>query len=75
MESNTNTKNWPDLALGLYDRLTERNSEITYKLSNMEVFVPSVVGEDAEHAHWKVNGAITISTDDKQPRYSDKDIV
>ena len=65
MGNTENTKNWPDLALGLYERLTDLNSEITYKLSDMEVFVPSVVGQGAEHAHWKMNGAITISTENK----------
>jgi hypothetical protein len=26
-----NTTNWPDLAIALYDRLTDRGAEITYE--------------------------------------------
>jgi hypothetical protein len=56
------TTTWPDLAIGLYDRLTGRNAEIEYDMDDVEVAVPSGTGEDAEHAHWKVDGTITITT-------------
>jgi len=59
------TKNWPELAIGLYDRLTGRNAEITYEVSDLEVAVPSKVGGDAEHAIWKLDGTVTIRTDDR----------
>lgn len=59
------TKNWPDLAIGLYDRLTGNNAEITYGFSDMHVMVPSGTGEDAEHAEWVLNGSIKISTNEK----------
>lgn len=58
------TRNWPELALGLYDRLTGRGAEIAYHVDNMDIYVPSKVGEDADHAHWKVNGTIRITTKD-----------
>lgn len=58
------TESWPDLAIGLYDRLTGRNAEITYELDNFELAVPSKVGEDAEHAIWKMNGNLKIRTRD-----------
>src|SRR5271165_3960493 len=32
---------WPDLAIGLYDRLTGRGAEIEYEVHNLEVQVPS----------------------------------
>ena len=35
------TTTWPELAIGLYEKLTERNAEITYEFENMEVSVPS----------------------------------
>ena len=35
------TQSWPDLAIGLYDKLTGRNAEITYEFDNMEIMVPS----------------------------------
>jgi len=56
------TKNWPDLAIGLYDRLTGSNAEIRYEFENMQVRVPSGTGHGAEYAEWNLNGAIKIST-------------
>jgi hypothetical protein len=63
--STTETKTWPELAIGLYDALTGRGAQITYEMNNVEIHVPSKVGDDAEHAFWKVNGTIKISTQDK----------
>ncbi|MEM8835097.1 MAG: hypothetical protein AAGD00_04675 [Planctomycetota bacterium] len=62
--NDTHTKTWPDLAIGLYDRLTGRNAEITYEFSNMNVHVPSGTGSNAEHAQWKLDGTIKIRTRD-----------
>ena len=56
------TKNWPDLAVGLYERLTGLGSEISYEFEDMEVEVPSKAGEGAEHALWKLNGTIKVRT-------------
>ncbi|MEZ3116906.1 hypothetical protein RYH80_13405 [Halobaculum sp. MBLA0147] len=56
------TTTWPDLAISLYDRLTGRNAEITYDFEDMEVAVPSGTGEDAEHAHWELDGTIRVTT-------------
>ena len=56
------TKNWPDLAIGLYDRLTGNNAEITYGFDDMQIQVPSGTGTKAEHAKWVLSGSITIST-------------
>ena len=41
-----------------------RGAEITYEFENMEVWVPSGVGDAAEHAQWKVNGTLKIRTRD-----------
>jgi len=57
-------KTWPDLAIELYDKLTGRQAEITYQFENMEVWVPSVTGDDVTHAHWKFNGTLKISSRD-----------
>lgn len=59
------TKNWPDLAIALYDRLTGSNAEIAYKFENMHVQVPSGTGANAEHADWILNGSVKISTNFK----------
>ncbi len=58
------TKTWPDLAIGLYDRLTGRGAEIVYEFDNFELLVPSSASPDATHAKWKMNGSIKIRTRD-----------
>jgi hypothetical protein len=58
------TNDWSELAISLYDKLTGRNAEITYEAHDMEVQVPSGVGEDANHALWKINGSLTIRARD-----------
>jgi hypothetical protein len=64
MTTVTETKTWPELAIGLYDALTGRGAQINYQFDNMEIHVPSKVGSGAEHALWKINGAICITTQD-----------
>lgn len=64
MEENNDPQTWPDIAIGLYDRLTGRNAEITYELENFEISVPNRVGEGASHAKWTLNGALKIRTRD-----------
>ncbi|ESP87952.1 hypothetical protein [Candidatus Halobonum tyrrellensis] len=56
------TTTWPELAIGLYDRLTGRGAEIIYEFDDMEVHVPSGTGEDADHARWQLDGSVTITT-------------
>jgi hypothetical protein len=63
-ESTSDTRNWPELAIGLYDKLTGRNAEISYTFENMSILVPSKTGADAEHASWTLNGTVTIRTRD-----------
>jgi hypothetical protein len=59
------TETWPDLAIGLYERLTGRGATITYEFEDMEVDVPNKVGDDAEHAHWRVDGTVHITTQEE----------
>lgn len=59
------TKTWPELAIGLYDKLTGRDAEITYEFDDFELDVPSKAGDDAEHAHWKMNGTLRIRTEEQ----------
>jgi len=56
------TKTWPELAIGLYEVLTQRNAEIAYSFEDFSVEVPSKVGKDAEHALWRVQGTLKIKT-------------
>lgn len=63
-DSSNDTKTWPELAIGLYDKLTGRNAEITYEFDNLNVLVPSKTGPDAEHASWTISGTLKIRTRD-----------
>jgi hypothetical protein len=58
------TTNWPDLAIGLYERLTGRNAEISYEFVDMHVKVPSGTGAQAVHAEWVFSGTLKIRTRD-----------
>ena len=58
------TRTWPDLAIGLYDKLTGRDAEITYEFSNLNVDVPSSASPNAEHAKWRLDGTLKIRTRD-----------
>ncbi|CCQ36628.1 uncharacterized protein Nmlp_2461 [Natronomonas moolapensis 8.8.11] len=59
------TTTWPDLAISLYDRLTGRGAEIIYEFEDMEVEVPSGTGEDVEHARWRLDGELRVSTEER----------
>jgi len=65
-KNDAHTRTWPDLAIGLYDRLTGRNAEITYDFDQLHLRVPSGTGANAEHADWHINGTIRIRTKDGQ---------
>jgi hypothetical protein len=56
---------WPELAVGIYDRLTGRGAEITYEFEELEVDVPSRAGPDADHARWKLDGTLRVTTRDR----------
>ncbi len=64
MEEINHPKTWPDLAIGLYDKLTGRNAEIAYEFDDLRVSVPSGTGANAEHAEWRVSGHVKIRTKD-----------
>ncbi|GAB5465743.1 MAG: hypothetical protein Kapaf2KO_11790 [Candidatus Kapaibacteriales bacterium] len=64
--SDNNTQTWPDLAIGLYDKLTGRNAEITYEFENFEIGVPAEAKEETNHTKWKMNGVLKIRTQDSQ---------
>lgn len=62
MPAQNETHTWPELAIGLYDKLTERNAEIAYAFDNFELGVPSSTNGQPDHALWKVNGTLKITT-------------
>ena len=53
---------WPDLAIGLYERLTGRNAAINYQLQDFEIEVPKDTKPDSPRAKWRFNGTIRITT-------------
>ena len=63
-DTETGTTTWPELAIGLYDKLTGRNAEITYEFENLEVYVPSSATEQASRAPWRLNGIVKIRAKD-----------
>ncbi|MDH3723192.1 MAG: hypothetical protein OES64_05665 [Desulfobacteraceae bacterium] len=65
-EKNEKIVSWPDLAIGLYDRLTGRGAEVTYEFDNMEVSVPTDASGDASYVNWKFNGTLRIRTRDTE---------
>jgi hypothetical protein len=62
----TETQTWPDLLIGLYDKLTGRGAEITYEFKNLEIQVPSSASDSAVHAPWKISGVVKIRTQDEK---------
>ena len=62
-ETTTDPTTWPDLAIGLYERLTGRGAAINYKFEDFELEVPRSTEKDAPRATWKMNGTIRITTD------------
>ncbi len=58
------TRTWPDLAIGLYEKLTGKNAEITYKFEDFSIAVPDKVGGN-EHANWKIDGTLKITTEER----------
>ena len=58
--------NWPDLAIGLYDRLTGRGTAINYELRDMMVEVPRDTGPNSPRATWRLNGTLRITTEESE---------
>lgn len=53
---------WPDLAEGLYERLTGRGATISYAFDDLTIEVPGSTGAGAERAVWRLSGTVSIST-------------
>ena len=61
------TETWSELAIGLYERLTGRGAEITYEFDEMRIDVPDRIGEDADHAEWRLDGTVKIRARERDP--------
>jgi len=64
MSDQNTPQTWPDLAIGLYDRLTGRNAEITYEFDQFEMHIPAQAGGGGQTASapWKLHGTLKIRT-------------
>ena len=62
MSAKTETFTWPELAIGLYDKLTERHARINYQFDDFEIAVPSSTSGQAQAANWKLSGTLRVST-------------
>jgi len=61
MDNKNQIETWPELAAGLYDKLTGRNAAITYNFDNFKLNVPTKVGS-TETTAWEMDGKLTITT-------------
>jgi hypothetical protein len=61
---NKQAQSWPDLAISLYEKLNERNAEISYNFEDFSVRVPQGVNS-SKTAEWQMNGTLTITTSEK----------
>ena len=64
MAESKNSQNWPELFIGLYERLTGKNAEISYSFDDLEIEVPSSISSGSPWATWKFNGTMKITTHD-----------
>jgi len=73
-KTKTPQANWPDFAIGLYDKLTGRGAQITYEFDDLNLYIPNKPGEEADHFHWKLSGTINIRTHDEvnQPENNER---
>jgi hypothetical protein len=64
-KTKTSQATWPDFAAGLYDKLSGRGTRITYEFDDLNIFIPAKLGDESDHFHWKLSGAIMISSEDE----------
>lgn len=56
---------WPDLAIGLYEKLTGKGAIISYDFEDFTIGVPKEVGDSTTFTTWKISGKLNISTSEK----------
>lgn len=55
---------WADLGQKMWSFLTGRQAAIHYRFEDMRVEVPRDTGSNAPRATWKLDGTLSITTDD-----------
>ena len=56
------TQTWSELVTELYEALSEQKADTTYHFEDRKVEIPSGTGPKAEHAIWKLDGKLRVST-------------
>ena len=56
------TQAWSELVTELYEALSQQKADTVYHFEDRKVEVPSGTGSEAEHAIWKLDGKLRIST-------------
>ena len=56
---------WSQLGQRMWDFLTGREAAIHYSFEDMSIEVPRDTGADAPRATWKIDGTLTVTTNDR----------
>jgi hypothetical protein len=62
--SDTEVVNWTDLGSRMWTFLTGREAAINYTFSDLTVEIPRDTGSDAPRATWRIDGTVTVTTND-----------
>lgn len=54
---------WLDFAGEVIDEGVDRDERVSLTCDEMTVEIPSQVGQDADHAVWRLNGTVRVSVD------------
>jgi len=60
----TEVVDWSDLGQRMWSFLTGRQAAINYTFSDLTVEIPRDTGSQAPRATWKIDGTLTVTTDD-----------
>lgn len=62
MTTEQETHTWPELAYGLFEKLTDSNAEISYHFDKLNVHIPASTSDQAPSAPWILDGTLKITT-------------
>jgi hypothetical protein len=62
--SDAEVVDWTDLGSRMWTFLTGREAAINYTFSDMTVEIPRDTGSDAPRATWRIDGTLTVTTND-----------
>ncbi|MEO5652459.1 MAG: hypothetical protein ABIN79_13115 [Marmoricola sp.] len=65
---NDEVVDWTDLGARMWTFLTGREAAINYTFHDMTVEIPRDTGSKAPRATWKIDGTLTVTTNDNDTR-------